>query len=272
MDNHVCATFLQWCLPRLELRWPGYRKVRRLVGKRLNRRLTELGLADLCAYRTFLMGAPEEWACLDAMCRIPISRFYRDRATFGAIAGRLLPEIAAMASARGDDAVKCWSAGCASGEEPYTVVLAWRLHVAHEWPGLGFSMIATDADETMIQRAEAACYTRSSLKDLPAAWLDRAFMRSGELFCLGIEFRRGIEFVLQDIRRSMPNGPFDLILCRNLVFTYFDEALQRRISDQLRERLQLGGFLVLGSHEALPGGAGGLVLTAPKLGIYRREA
>jgi hypothetical protein len=58
------VVFLQWCLQRLELRWVGYRKVRRLVGKRLRRRLTELGLLDLLAYRSFLISAPEEWARL----------------------------------------------------------------------------------------------------------------------------------------------------------------------------------------------------------------
>ena len=272
ITDDACVVFLRWCLPRLELRWPGYRRVRRLVGKRLNRRLAELGLADLSAYRTLLMGAPAEWARLDAMCRIPVSRFYRDRASFDAIAQQLLPEVAGMVSAGGDDAVKCWSAGCASGEEPYTLVMAWRFCVAHDWPALGFAMIATDADETMIERAEAACYAHSSLKDLPQTWLDRAFARRGQLFCLAPEFRQGVELVLQDIRRSMPEGPFDLILCRNLVFTYFDDALQRRISDQLRERLRPGGFLVLGGHEALPADASRWVLTAPKLGIYRRKA
>jgi len=87
MEDQACVAFLHWCLPRLELRWPGYRKVRRLVGKRLNRRLAELGLADLSAYRTFLVSAPAEWARLDALCRLPISRFYRDRGAFTVIAG-----------------------------------------------------------------------------------------------------------------------------------------------------------------------------------------
>jgi chemotaxis protein methyltransferase CheR len=75
----------------------------------------------------FLISEPAEWARLDAMCRIPISRFYRDRGTFDLIAQQLLPEVAATASARGDDAVKCWSAGCASGEEPYTLAMAGGL-------------------------------------------------------------------------------------------------------------------------------------------------
>jgi chemotaxis protein methyltransferase CheR len=133
-------------------------------------------------------------------------------------------------------------------------------------------VIATDADETMIERAEAACYARISLKDLPQEWVGRAFTRSGTLFCLTPEFRQGVDLALQGIRQSMPNGLFDLILCCNLVFTYFDEELQRRISGQLRERLRPGGFLVLGSHEALPADAGGFVLLAPNLPVYRREA
>jgi chemotaxis protein methyltransferase CheR len=272
MEDQDRVAFLQWCLPRLGLRWPGYRKVRRLVAKRLNGRLAELGLADLSAYRSFLISAPGEWARLEAMCRIPISRFYRDRGTFGVIAQQLLPEVAATASARGDDAIKCWSAGCASGEEPYSLVMVWRFCVASCWPALDFSVIATDADETMIERAEAACYARSSLKDLPREWLDRAFIRRGQLFCLAPEFRKGVDLVLQDIRRSMPDGPFDLILCRNLAFTYFDEALQRQIADQLRQRLRPDGFLVLGSHEALPAGAGGFVAIAAAPEIYRRAS
>jgi chemotaxis protein methyltransferase CheR len=98
MEEQACEAFLQWSLPRLELRWPGYRKVCRLVGKRLKRRLTDLGLIGLSAYRTLLISAPEEWARLDAIGRIPISRFYRDRGTFEVIARQLLPEIAAAVS------------------------------------------------------------------------------------------------------------------------------------------------------------------------------
>jgi chemotaxis protein methyltransferase CheR len=272
MDDEALVPFLNWCLPRLGLRWPGYRKVRRLVGKRLNRRLAELGLADLSAYHVFLANRPAEWTRLDAMCRIPISRFYRDRAVFQFIAGQLLPEIAAMASGKGDAAVRCWSAGCASGEEPYTIAILWRFSVAQDWPALGLTLIATDADETMIERAKAACYARSSLKDLPQAWVDRAFIRRGPLSCLAPDFRQVVELVHQDIRQSMPSGPFDLILCLNLVFTYFDEALQRRVLNQLRNRLRAGGFLVLGAHQALPDAAGGFVPVVANLAIYRREA
>ncbi len=268
--DQACIAFLKWCLPELELRWSGYRKVRRLVGKRLKRRLVELGLADLDAYRALLLRDPGEWTRLDAMCRIPISRFYRDRRVFDTIGRQLLPEAAEATLNRGSNVVRCWSAGCASGEEPYTLALLWRFIVAADRPRLGFTLIATDMDETMLRRAEAACYARSSLKDVPPEWIAQAFAPSGALLCLLPEFRREVRFVLQDIRRSMPDGPFDLILCRNLVFTYFDEALQRRLLGQMTERLQPRGFLVLGAHETLPAEGTDLTAIAHGLPIYRR--
>lgn len=271
MADEARVAFLKWCLPQLGLRWPGYRKVRRLVGKRINRRLAELGLADLSEYRTFLTDHSEEWAQLDALCRIPISRFYRDRAVFDAISRELLPQAAALATARGDDTVSCWCAGCAAGEEPYTLAMAWRLCVAPNWPAVTFTVVATDAEEVMIERARAACYSHSSLKDLPPAWLEAAFIRRGPLFCLATEFRKDIRFELQDIRQSMPAGPFDLILCRNLVFTYFDTAAQRHFAQQVRNHLRPGGWLVLGSHETLPLDSRGFTRPEAGLAIYRHE-
>jgi len=117
MADDACVTFLKWCLPRLELRWPGYRKVRRLLGKRLSRRLVDF------------------------------------------VAQQLLSEVAAMVSARGDDAD--------------TLAMAWRFDVQGDWPALGCTVIATDAEETIIERAKAACYDAGSLKDLPQVWIGR---------------------------------------------------------------------------------------------------
>jgi chemotaxis protein methyltransferase CheR len=87
-----CITFLKWCLPRVELRWQGYRKVHRIVSKRLKRRIKELGLQGFSQYQAWLMAHHDEWAHLEVMCRIPISRFYRDRDVFEAMAATVLPE------------------------------------------------------------------------------------------------------------------------------------------------------------------------------------
>ncbi|MEJ2435110.1 MAG: hypothetical protein P8Y53_18880 [Pseudolabrys sp.] len=95
MSDMDCTAFLQWALPRLERRWPGYRKVRRQVCKRLRKRVSELGVADFSTYRSRLAADPAEWKVLDECCHITISRFFRERGMFEALRQRVLPEIAA---------------------------------------------------------------------------------------------------------------------------------------------------------------------------------
>ncbi len=270
--HEACVAFLQWCLPRLGLRWRGYRKVHRLVCKRLGRRLAELGLADPSQYRTWLAEHPDEFAHLQATLRIPISRFYRDRDVFQAVASTVFPTLADSTIRTGADSIRCWSAGCASGEEPYTLLLIWHFLLARDWPRLQLKIVATDADDGMISRARVACYRSSSLKDLPQAWIGQAFQPAGGLLCLRSAFRERVDFRLQDITQVMPDELFEVVLCRNLVFTYFDEKEQRRLLPRILNRMVPGGLLVLGKHEALPPGADGLARLAPQLPIYRRTS
>ncbi len=93
--------------------------MRGTVCKRVARRIRALGLADVAAYCAVLEADTSEWRRLDAMCRIPISRFWRDRDVFDSLARDVFPLLAAAAVERGDALVRVWSAGCASGEEPY---------------------------------------------------------------------------------------------------------------------------------------------------------
>ena len=86
MRDADCVAFLQWALPRLDLRWQGFRKVHGQVCKRLKRRIKALGLADIAAYRARLEAYPDEWATLDEMCHITISRFFRDSRIFETLA------------------------------------------------------------------------------------------------------------------------------------------------------------------------------------------
>lgn len=271
MRDRDCVEFLQWCLPRLGLRWPGYRKVRGTVCKRVGRRLRALGLVGLDAYRDVLAADTREWEHLEAFCRIPISRFWRDRGVFERLGRDVLPALAADVRARGERLVRCWSAGCASGEEAYSLRIAWREEVQPGFPAAEISILGTDAEPTMIARAVAARYGAGSLKDLPAAWRESAFDRDDGAFQLRPELKHGVVFRLQDIREKQPDGPFDLILCRNLVFTYFQEPLQRAVLERIDCRLRGGGVLVIGSHERLPDGAPGYA-RLDGLPVYRKGA
>jgi chemotaxis protein methyltransferase CheR len=232
MRDADCVQFLQWALPRLDLRWAGFRKVRRQVCRRISRRLSELGLSDGAAYRSYLEGNADEWDRLDRFCRITISRFWRDPAVFESLRDRVLPALGPTASV--------WSAGCASGEEPYSLVLA-----AAE-AGIVVRVLATDVDAALLDRARTACYPESSLRSLPPAVRARAFDDG----CLRAPYREQVEFRRQDLRMAAPAGPFDLVLCRNLVFTYFAERLQAEVGNRLARSLRPGGALVVGVHEA----------------------
>jgi chemotaxis protein methyltransferase CheR len=269
VSDPECVVFLRWALPRLGMRWPGFRRVRRQVCKRIGRRIRELALRDAEAYRAYLESVPEEWTRLDSLCRITISRLYRDRAVFDHLGEAVLPALAAAAVARGESTLRCWSAGCASGEEPYSLVLLWAFRVGPTFPGLAFAVVATDADEHLLARAARGCYPRGALRELPAEWVRSAFAREHGSECLRPAFRQAILFLRQDIRLAQPDGPFDLVLCRNLAFTYFDAHLQRRVLMDIAARMRPGAALVLGKGEKLPA----TDLLEPSLagfGVYRK--
>lgn len=263
-DGH-CIEFLQWALPRLRMRWAGFRRVRGQVCKRLERRFGELKLTDFCAYRDYLTQNPGEWAHLDSLCRITISRFYRDRAVFDRL-GRWLVESVAFS----DGPLWAWSAGCASGEEPYTLALIWHFRVRHSHPHAELKILGTDSDPRLLERARRGCYPPSSLRELPHVWVENAFFRRGEEHCLGAPWKRAVEFRCHDVRQPTPPGTFHLILCRNLAFTYFEPALQRETLSRLAARLHPGGLLVLGSHESLPEPQESFEPLASPLPIFRR--
>jgi chemotaxis protein methyltransferase CheR len=178
--------------------------------------------------------------------------------------------LAELTVAREEKELRCWSIGCASGEEAYTLSLIWRLELKARFPDLALRLVATDADPTLLQRAKKGCYPASSLKELLPAWREAAFVRTDEEYCLREEFRAGIEFRRQDIRSQQPEEIFQIILCRNLTFTYFEESLQQQVLAQITRRLLPGGGLVIGKTESLPPGATDLSPWFPQHGIYRR--
>jgi len=270
MRQAKCVDFLQWAMPRLGLNWAGFQRVHRQVCKRLNERVAELGLADFDAYRNYLLDHEPEWATVDACCRVTVSRFYRDKALFDELTARELPRLAAAARARGASALRAWSAGCAAGEEPYSLVLAWKFAAARRFPSLRFEVVATDVDEVELVRARQGCYRPSSLRELPATWKDVAFTSADGLLCLNPAYQGTVEFHRQDIRADAPTGPFDLILCRNLAFTYFDLDHRRHVLSLLIRELVPDGTLVVGRRERLPDGVGGLVSSNSRLRIFRR--
>ncbi len=270
MKSEQCVSFLQWALPQLRMRWPGFRRVRKQVCKRLDRRLRDLNMESVDEYRAYLESHAEEWQTLDSLCRITISRFHRDKEVFRYLTREVLPSLIVGARERGDTALRIWSAGCASGEEPYTLAIMWAVELQDRYPEMTIDIVATDADPVMLRRAREARYEFGTLKDLPETWRHRAFTREDDTYQLKPEYARVIAFLEQDIRQQQPEGRFDLVLCRNLVFTYFDDSLQLELSGRIVDVMHDGAAFVLGTHEQLPEGAQQLSPWFADQRIYRK--
>jgi chemotaxis protein methyltransferase CheR len=183
-----------------------------------------------------------------------------------------LPELAGTATTAGDRELSAWSVGCASGEEPYTLAIVWHERCAPRFPALSLRIVATDVDRDGLARAERGCYSPSSLKDLPEELRSAAFTESGPELCVKPQYRSGIVLMEQDVRAAAPRERFHLVLCRNVAFTYFDEASQRETLRRIEDRLFPGGALVVGGTESLPAGAAGFEPWSARLRVYRRAS
>lgn len=276
MTDREGAALLEWALPRLGLRWHGFTHVRGQVCKRLRRRMAQLELPNLAAYRVRLESDAEEWQVLERLCGVTISRFYRDGQVWDTLRQVVLPNLATAALRAGESRLCCWSVGCASGEEPYTLCILWGLGLgapaALELGAprtLGLRVLGTDAGEQVLARARLARYAAGTLRELPAGWREQAFEAQDGAFQLREAFRAAVELRRSDVRVSLPDEVFHFISCRNVVCTYFDEPLQVQTLERLSTRLVDGGLLLLGRRERLPAGVP-FEPWHPELGMYRR--
>lgn len=267
MSSDPFLQFLQWALPKRGLRWSGFRRVRKQVRKRLQRRLKELKLNHWNEYINYLSQHPDEWERLDSFCRITVSRFYRDSETFALLHQNLLPQMQKNLQAQGQTVLRAWSAGAASGEEAYTLRLIEDFSLS---PLVPLEIIATDAQLYMLARALTGTYTGGSLRELPDEWVSQAFEQREGLYQLHDRYKVGVTWKHQDLLKEKPSGQFHLILCRNLAFSYFAFELQKSTLVELWRSLYPGGILVLGKHETLPYSPNGLEVIAPGKPIYRK--
>ncbi len=208
---------------------------------------------------------------LDGLCRVSVSRFYRDKRVFGMLEEEFLPSLAQQVLKQGGTKLRVWSAGCASGEEPYTLALLWAFTLSARFPNLRLHILATDADPDLLTRAKAACYAYGSVKNLPEGWRDRAFSHIDDRYCLHRPFARPVKFSQQDVRDTIPDGPFHLVLCRNLVFTYFETGLQQAFLNRLEHAMHPSGVLLLGVHESLPESRQGFAASSDRWVFYELQ-
>lgn len=241
----------------------------RCLRRRIAVRMRACGVHDFDAYRQVLeREAGEVDRLLDALT-INVTRFYRNPETWDRLAADHLPPL--LAARRG--ALRAWSAGCASGEEPYTLAMLLA-DLAPRGADLAQCVIdASDLDRACLDRARAATYPPQAFLEAPPALVARHTREVDGQRVVVERVRRLVRFHRHDLIEDPPPAPpYDVVLCRNVVI-YFDRPTQERLFLRFAESLLPGGLLVLGKVETLLGPARErLELLDPRERIYRRGA
>jgi chemotaxis protein methyltransferase CheR len=235
---------------------------RRNIRRRITRRMESLGIHDFRAYLSFLRRNPGEWDALRPLLTVTISRFFRNRRVFETLVRGVLSPLAVKGRT-----VRAWCAGCASGEEAFTLRILWE-----ELPGRNplLTILATDIDDACLQRAGEGLFLESSLREVPRTVVENYFRKEEGRFRLREDVIRSVEFRNHDLQRNPPPGAFDLVLCRNAVFTYFSTPRRVAVAEAIAKALSPDGFLVIGRTEKLPREAAGWFGPAfPKENIFR---
>lgn len=226
--------------------WSGFRKVRKRVKKRIRRRMVALGCTNVEAYLELITARPAEKRICDQLLLVTISRFFRDRQLWRYLGESLLPHLIEAFSAP----LRLWSAGCACGEEAYSLAIIWAQLLAA--PRL--DLLATDMQPECLQRAKAGIYPRSSLKALPDDLRERYFRarRGGRQFRIQPEDLPPIQWQAHNLFDPPPTGPFHMILLRNNLLTYHRGARLATVIERITTVMAPGGYLIVGIHEHLP--------------------
>ncbi|BDG09108.1 chemotaxis protein methyltransferase [Anaeromyxobacter paludicola] len=244
-----------------------------LLEGRLASRLRELGVGSYAEYLDRARADPDELARLLDRITTHETRFFREPRHFELLERQLLPRWreAARAGSR-PPRVRVWSAGCSSGEEPYS--LAMSLLAGLREPGWSLEVVATDLSTPVLERARAGVYRIEQAAEIPRPLL-QAYMLQGTgsqegRMKAGPELRRVVRFARLNLAaEAWPGlGTFDLVFCRN-VLIYFDPPGKERVVSRLLRHLAPEGYLFLGHAESLSGTSHPLRSVIPT--VYARE-
>jgi chemotaxis protein methyltransferase CheR len=246
---------------------------RTMLEVRIKRRLKELDLhsyGDYCDYLFGKCGQRDEIVHLIDVVTTNKTDFFREPRHFEFLVNKAIPELTPGAGNGRPFVV--WSAGCSTGEEPYTLAMVMS-ECAATHPSFHFKILASDISTTVLRRAEMGVYSREMVEPVPTAMKHKYLMRSREPgvdrvrivpeLRRQIEFRR-VNFMEEDFGVE---ETFDVILCRNVII-YFDRATQASVLRKLCEHLRPGGYLLVGHAEALHDMALPLLPVAPA--TYRK--
>lgn len=270
MDDRIFERFSEFIKNELGIKMPSSKKT--LLEARLQKRLRELCMTsheEYCEYLFSPQGMERELANLVDVVTTNTTDFFREPKHFEILSGTVLPLLLARRGAANH--VNIWSAGCSSGEEPYTLSMVLsefsRLH-----PGFSFSILASDISNKVLGMAMRAVYPEAKIEPIPLELRKRYLLRSKDrarqVVRIAPEVRNHIRFRRLNFMQEFSfDGQLDIIFCRNVVI-YFDRQTQEMLFSRFCRKLSPGGYLFIGHSESLAGMDLPLEPVAPT--VYRR--
>ena len=216
--------------------------------RRIERRMQLVGSADLAAYMELLEENPDEFSQLFNTVLINVTSFFRDEHTWECIVGQVVPQL--IADTPSGDPIRVWSAGCASGQEAYTLAMIFAEALGREPLAERVEIHATDIDEDALATARAGVYAEREMDGVPGALRERYFTRAGTRFAVREDLRRAVTFGRNDLVHDAPISRIGLLVCRNTLM-YFDGRAQAQMLSRFHCALNDGGYLFLGRAETL---------------------
>ncbi|KAA9153895.1 PAS domain S-box protein [Amycolatopsis acidicola] len=216
--------------------------------RRVGRRMTQVGIAGYPEYLDYLQVNADEFAALFNTILINVTSFFRDDDAWDYLRSDVIPMLLAEHSP--EDQLRIWSAGCASGEEAYSLAIAFAEAMGLEQFRQRVKIYATDVDEEALVQARAATYGERELAGVPEEYLDRYFEPQGSRHVFHKDLRRSVIFGRNDLVQDAPISRIDLLVCRNTLM-YFTAESQASILRKLHFALVPRGVLFMGKAELL---------------------
>ncbi|QXJ26489.1 PAS domain-containing protein [Actinomadura graeca] len=216
--------------------------------RRIKRRMDALGLAEVGEYRDFLELEPEEFARLFDSLLINVTSFFRDPPAWQALRETVLPEM--LAAKDPSRPIRIWSAGCATGEEAYTLAIVLAEALGPDEFRERVKIYATDLDEDALQQARAGVYSERQVAELPEDLRRTYFEPAGPKYAFRRDLRRQVIFGRNDLTHDAPISRVDLLVARNTLM-YFNAETQTGVIRRFHFALGSPGYLFLGKAEML---------------------
>jgi two-component system CheB/CheR fusion protein len=238
------------------------------IKRRILRRMALNRVSDIEPYLDLLRRQPDEARSLYQDVLIHVTRFFREPESFEALARDVLPRL--IQGRKPDNPVRMWVAGCATGEEAYSLAITLWEVAGDAAPELNVQIFGTDVSETAIEFARQGLYPVGVAEDIPSERLRRFFTKVDGGYRINKAIRDRCVFARQDLTRDPPFSKLDLVLCRN-VLIYMDTALQKKLVPIFHYALRSEGYLVLGHAETVGTQGDLFALVDKKHKVYRKK-